>query len=350
MIDLWDEVVGQDVAVQQLRAAVRAPVHAYLLTGPEGSGRRAAARAFAAELLSAGLDEAGIERAHHLVAAEAHPALTVVEREGASISTEQAAEVVRRANLAPPEGERQVILLVDFHLVSAAGPKLLKTIEEPPPTTFFVILADELPPELATIASRCVQIPFAAVPLDAIAERLVRDGVERDVADAAAAGAGGSLARARLLARDPALRARRDAWYRSAERLDGSGNAVASVVDELLELVVGVLEPLEEQQAEEMERFLASFTSAGLEVPKGQLGVVEKRHTREQRKVRVDELRAGLAVLVARYRDELAAGGSAEDFLTVATRVQEACDALVFNPNEKLLLQGLFVSLPRLGA
>lgn len=346
--DLWSEVVGQPIAVEHLRAAARSPVHAYLLVGPEGSGKRAAARAFAAELLSAGLDEAGRQRAHRLVAAEAHPSLTVVEREGESIDRDQADEVVRRSNLAPPEGDRQVIVLVDFHLVSVAGPKLLKSIEEPPASTFFVVLAEELPPELATIESRCVRIDLTAVPAPAIADRLVADGVQPDVAEAAAASAGGSLARARLLARDPEVAARRDAWYRAPERLDGTGHTAAVLVDELLALVEGVLAPLAEQQAEEMERFLAGFESAGMDVPKGQLATVEKRHKREQRRVRADELRSGLGVLVSRYRDALVAGGSAEDFVTVAQQVQQLNEALTFNPKESLALQALFVSLPRL--
>jgi DNA polymerase III subunit delta' len=348
VLDLWSEVVGQAAAVRQLQAAVRSPVHAYLLVGPAGSGKRAAARAFAAELLSEGLDAAGVERTRRLAAAEAHPSLFVVEREGESIDAKQADEVVRRSSLAPPEGTRQVIVLLDFHLVTVAGPKLLKSIEEPPPTTFFVILVEELPPEMETIASRCVRVDLSGVPATAIAEWLVADGVDGEAAEAAAGAAGGSLARARLLARDPEVRARRDSWYRAPERLDGTGHAVSVVVDELLEAVEGVLEPLAAQQAEELERFVAGFESAGLPVPKGQLQAIEKRHKREQRKVRMDELRSGLAVLVGRYRDAVGQGGSAEDFVTVADEVQRLCEALTFNPRESLALQALFVSLPRL--
>jgi uncharacterized membrane protein YbaN (DUF454 family) len=138
---LWNEVVGQEDAVRQLKAAVHAPVHAYLIVGPEGSGKRAAARAFAADLLSTGLDDHGAERARQLASSEAHPAMVVVEREGASISKEQAEEVVRVSALSPLEGELQVIVLVDFHLIGVAAPRLLKSIEEPPATTIFVILA-----------------------------------------------------------------------------------------------------------------------------------------------------------------------------------------------------------------
>ena len=345
---LWAEVVGQDAAVAQLQAALTAPVHAYLLVGPEGSGKRAAARAFAAELLAEGLDDDGAERARHLAGTETHPAMHVVERQGATISVEQADEVVRQSSLAPPEGNRQVILMVDFHLIGVAAPKLLKSIEEPPPTTVFVILAEELPPELVTIASRCVRVDFAAVASAARADRLVAEGIDPELASVAAAGAGGSLTRARLLARDTGVAARREAWYRAPERLDGSGAAACAAVDELLGLIDGVLEPLAEQHAEQMEAFIARVEAAEGKAKKGDLDQLEKRHKREQRRVRTDELRSGLGVLVSRYRDALSAGGSAEDFIEAADQVQQVSDNLVFNVKESLALQALFVSLPRL--
>lgn len=344
--ELWAEVVGQPAAVEQLRAAAASPVHAYLIVGPEGAGKRAAARAFAADLLAGGLDDVGAERARRLVAAEAHPALTVVEREGASITKEQADEVVRQSSMAPPEGELQVIVLVDFHLVGVAAPKLLKSIEEPPPTTVFVVLAEEITPDLVTIASRCVQVDLAAVPEHLLVERLLADGVDEATAQLAASGAGGSLSRARLLARDPEVAARRDAWFAAPERLDGSGSHAATIADELLASIDGLLEPLAEQHAEEMARYLAGFEAAGIEPRKGDLKRLEDRHKREQRRVRVDELRSGLATLVSRYRDELARGGSHEDFLVAADAVQELCDGLAFNPNEGLQLRALMVRLP----
>ncbi len=249
-VDLWSEVVGQDPAIAQLRSAAASPVHAYLLVGPEGSGKRALARAFAAELLAGGLDDDQSERTRRLVASEAHPAMIVVERDGASISTDQADEVVRQASLAPPEGALQVIVLVDFHLVGVAAPKLLKCIEEPPATTVFVVLAEEVSPELITIASRCVQVDLAAVPEQVLVDRLVEEGAAPDTARLAAAGAGGSLSRARLLIDDPAFAARRAAWYHVPGRLDGTGATACAVADELLASIDGVLEPLAARQAE----------------------------------------------------------------------------------------------------
>ena len=97
-----------------------------------------------------------------------------------------------------------MIVLVDFHLVREAAPILLKSIEEPAAGTVFIVLAEEVTPELVTIASRCLVVEFSAVPRAAIVDRLVGEGVEPAVAETAADGSGGSLDRARLLAHDPA--------------------------------------------------------------------------------------------------------------------------------------------------
>ncbi len=115
-------VVGQAAAVAELRAAARAPVHAYLLVGPRGSGKRALARAFAAALLSADRDGDDAVRHAELALAEAHPDLTVVERRGASITVEQADDIIAAASRASVEGGAKVLVLDEFHLVTTPAP------------------------------------------------------------------------------------------------------------------------------------------------------------------------------------------------------------------------------------
>ncbi|MFV0318280.1 MAG: AAA family ATPase, partial [Microthrixaceae bacterium] len=154
---LWVGVVGQGETVRGLRHAVGEPVHAYLLVGPEGSGKRAAATAFAAELLTADLDGPEADRAAALAASGNHPDLHVVQRTGPSISAGTAREIVKDASRSPTEGRRQVFVLDEFHLVADAAPILLKAIEEPEPATVFVVLAEEVTDPLVTIASRCVR-------------------------------------------------------------------------------------------------------------------------------------------------------------------------------------------------
>jgi DNA polymerase-3 subunit delta' len=345
--DLWSEVVGQDAATAQLRAAATSPVHAYLLIGPEGSGTREAARAFTAELLADGLDAEAAAVVRRQVGAEAHPSLTVVERVGASITADQVRNVVVRANMAPPEGERQVVVMVDFHLATNVAPILLKTLEEPPASTVFVVLAEELPAEMETIASRCVRVPFAAVAEAVIRDRLVAEGVDPDAARIAAEGAGGSMTQARLLGRDPNASVRRDRWYSVPERLDGTGATAAALVDEVLAATDELAVPLTERQATELADFDERAELVGGRVA-GERKALLDRHKREQRRVRTADLRSGLAALVARYRDALVDDGDAERFLAAADAVQELADALVFNPNETLQLQALFVTIPPL--
>jgi len=346
--DLWAEVVGQDTAVAQLHAAAAAPIHAYLLVGPEGSGTREAARAFAADLLAPGTPNDELDLLHTQIGAEAHPALHVVEREGASISADQAREVVTLSVTSPPEGGRRVFLIVDAQLLGGVGPMLLKSIEEPPPSAVFILTAEDIPANFVTIESRCVRIDFAAIPESVVANRLIAEGIDSELAALAAANAGGSLNRARLLAGDPHVGARRAAWYCAPDRLDGTGAAAMAVVAELLSGIDAVLEPLAARQSEELQAFEDQVTAVGGKVRKGDLKALEARHAREQRRVRTDELRSGLVTLVSRYRDSLATGGDPAVFVKVADSVQALCAGLAHNPKESLAMQALFVGLPRL--
>src|SRR5262245_4108098 len=108
-IDPFETVVGQDDAIKQLRAALTSPVHAYLLVGQRGSGKRALARAFAAALLASDAPTSELaDRAARLALDEHHPDLHIVERVGASIQVKEIEEIVREASLSPIEGNRKV--------------------------------------------------------------------------------------------------------------------------------------------------------------------------------------------------------------------------------------------------
>ena len=342
-VDLFRGVIGQDRAVAQLLAAAAEPVHAYLFIGPSGSGKRAAAHAFAAALLSPpGADRD--QRDARLALAGTHPDLRVVEREGASISAKQADDIIRAASLSPIEGDRKVLVLDEFHLMTAAvAPKLLKTIEEPPAGTIFLVLADDVPPELVTIASRCVRIDFGPVPAALVEATLEAEGAEASVARLAAAAAGGDLDRARLLAHDSGLAARRQAWHDIPKRLDGAGATVAAIVDEVLDLIDQAAEPLKERQKGEAEALQERIERLG-ERGSGRKEL-EDRHKRELRRHRTDELRFGLATLTGAYRDRLVAGGTREDAHAVDL-IQDLLEELIRNPNETLQLQALLLQLP----
>jgi DNA polymerase III subunit delta' len=341
---VWDAVVGQPVAVDRLTRAATAPVHAYLFVGPAGSTKKEAARAFAALLL--GYDDP-TERNAELVLRGEHPDVREVARVGASISFGQAREIVRLASLAPIEGDRKLMILEEFHLLSPEGAAiLLKTIEEPPPSTTFLVLADFVPHDLITISSRCARIEFRTIQASDIERRLREEGVPDDAAGEAAASAGGSIERARVLASDPDLADRRRAFATAPRQLDGSGSTVMRIVDDLLARIEAAASPLAERHADEVAELDERIARYG-ERGSGKK-TLEERHKRELRRHRTDELLAGLTVMAGSYRDAMV-DGTAGDPTQVATgvaRIHAAMEAFERNPNEALMLQELLWSLP----
>lgn len=353
MDDVWSSVIGQDRAVAQLRSAVANPAHAYLFVGPPGSGRRAAARIFAGELFAAAADADAADRHRRLAVGEQHPDLTVVERKGAFIPVGEpdhpeegsARWIVQRASLSPVDAARSVYVLCDFHLVRNAAPVLLKTLEEPTAHVVFLVLADEVTPELVTIASRCVQVEFHAIGTETIVGALVAEGVDEQVAASAASAALGSMDRARLLVRDPRLAVRRDTWAAVPGRLDGTGAAAAEVAADLGAVLDDAQAPLDERHAEERSELDARAAAAG---ERG-LGrrEMEARHKREARRLRTDELRVGFATLADHYRTHLTTGHDPRGALDALGALRDASEALDRNPNEALLLQALMLTLGR---
>jgi DNA polymerase-3 subunit delta' len=341
---VWDAVVGQPVAVDRLTRAAAAPVHAYLFVGPAGSTKKEAARAFAALLL--GYDDPA-ERNAKLVLRGEHPDVREVARVGASISFGQAREIVRLASLAPIEGDRKLMILDEFHLLSPEGAAiLLKTIEEPPPSTTFVILADFVPHDLITISSRCARIEFRTIQASDIEQRLREEGVDDEAAGEAAASAGGSIERARVLASDPDLADRRRAFATAPRQLDGSGSTVMRIVDDLLARIEAAATPLAERHADEVAELDERIARYG-ERGSGKK-TLEERHKRELRRHRTDELLAGLTVMAGSYRDAMVDGtaGGPTQVAAGVTRIHAAMEAFERNPNEALMLQELLWSLP----
>lgn len=344
---VWAAVVGQSRAVERLHRAAEAPVHAYLFVGPAGSTKKEAARAFAARLMTGSDDRGG--RDADLIMRGEHPDVSEVERVGARIDFDQARDIVHLASLAPVEVDRKVIILNEFHLLDPRGAALLlKTIEEPPPSTTFLILADSIPHDLVTISSRCTRIDFVVIADQAVADRLVTEGVDRTTAHEAARASGGNLGRARLLAADPALVDRRQAFAAVPHRIDGHGNTVAELVDDLLARIEEAAAPLAERHAREVADLQERIERYGLR-GSGR-DEMEKRHKRESRRHRTDELVAGLTVIASVYRDAVVAGAGrrTDEFADAVRSLHAGIDAFELNPNESLLLQSLLWSLPPL--
>ncbi|HEY1990678.1 MAG TPA: hypothetical protein VGG43_14510 [Acidimicrobiales bacterium] len=358
---LFDGVVGQPAAVAQLRASARQPVHAYLLHGPPGSGKREAVRGFAAALLCP-QGGCGTCSTCRRALAGTHPDLVVMERSGASLSVDDARIIGTRAQRRPMEASRQVLVVTDIHLAILSAPALLKAVEEPPASTVFVLVADDLPPTLATIASRCVKVEFDPVPVDAVRTWLIGHGVSEDVARSVAGVSGGRLNRAKLLATDPGFAERVERWRSVPTRLDGTGAAACVVASELLKSADEVLGPLREQHAAEMAVLSERAEAAGAKGIPGRKEV-EDQHKREERRWRTDELRTGLATLAAVYRDRLVTAtdalpdsgspGAEADSRTLVgdvDAIERAGEALIRNPNEGLLMEALMSRLSGLAS
>ena len=341
--DPFAAVIGQEAAVARLRAAAVDPVHAYLFLGQPGSGGLEAALGFAGLLLADGLDAAGAERAVRLAVASRHPDVVIVEPEGAALRVEEAEAILKAGQVSPVEGARKVIVVhaVDVIQEAAIG-KLLKLIEEPPASTIFVLLAEDVPPEIVTIASRCVTVEFGPIALPIIEAALVGEGVSPKRVKIAARASGGDLARARLLANDEALAVRAELWATFPDRLDGRGVTVWELVNQVREGMDGAQEPLMARQQAELEELDARVEVTG-ERGAGR-GQLVARHKREVRRLRVDELRFGLATMSRVYRDRLLQGPDAVASNALVA-IQETAEALVRNPNEPLMLQGLLLRL-----
>ncbi len=339
MSDPFDDVIGQQRVVEQLRAAVQEPVHAYLFLGPRGSGRRRAAARMAGELVG---DDADRERNRTLAAREEHPDLVVFEPEGTSFRIDEADAVVIAASRAPTEAGRKVILIDRFHDATAeAAAKLLKPIEEPNPSTVFILLTEHVPPEHITIASRSTTIDFPAVSIEAITEALVARGVDPAIAESAGRGSGGDVGRAELLVSDDAFGLRQDLWSSLPSRLDGTGYTVGQIVEEIRSAIDDAQAPLDARHAAESETMDETEELTGTRGSGRR--AMETRHKREARLHRTDEWRMGLATLARRYREGLT---DPHTDLAVFDTLREAADALTRNPNEELWLSSLLFALP----
>ncbi|MHB1518084.1 MAG: DNA polymerase III subunit [Acidimicrobiales bacterium] len=352
---VFDAVVGQSAAIVQLEAALGRPVHAYLLHGPPGSGKRLAARSFGAALLC---PDGGCGNCNSCRRAltGSHPDLIEVERSGASLSISDAQSVVARSQRRPLEGDCQILMIADLHLARDSIPVLLKSIEEPSAGTIFVLLADDLASVVDTVVSRCATVRFDRLSDRTVTDWLIGQGVECEQAARIGRSAGGRLDRARLLAQDSGLASRLAKWGSVPDRLDGTGAAAAAVAKELLEEVEAALLPLREEHARELERLAEQADLVGAKALPGRRQV-EERHKREERRWRTDDLRIGLATLAESYRDRLvaasgpnrsrSAGGAADirRALDSVEAIAVASRSLGRNANELLVMDALLVRL-----
>ena len=215
-----------------------AMTHAWLFTGPPGSGRSVAARAFAAALqctaaMNGGGDVepgCGVCAGCHTVLAGTHADVEIVAPQGLSLGVREARDLVSRAALAPSGGHWQVIVIEDAdRLTEGAANVLLKAVEEPAPRTVWLLCVPSAEDLVVTIRSRCRVVALRTPPTDAVASVLVlRDGVPPAMAEFAARAAQGHVGRARRLATDEAARSRRHEVLQLPSALADVGGCLAA--------------------------------------------------------------------------------------------------------------------------
>jgi DNA polymerase-3 subunit delta' len=289
--------------------------HAWLFTGPPGSGRSVAARAFAAALQC---PDGGDGTCHQCrtVLAGTHADVQTVVPEGLSIGVVEARELVRMAGRAPSQGRWQVVVVEDAdRMTEQASNAVLKMIEEPPPRTVFLLCAPSLHPDdvPVTIRSRCRVVGLRTPPVDAVADVLVRrDGVDPALAAWSAAAAGGHVGRARHLARDESARLARRAVLDVPLSLVSLAACLTAADD-----LVGAAK-------DESDRTTAVLDGAETEAVKASLGVgargpgvaaasrgagvlkdLEKRQKSRATRLGRDSLDRALVDLAGLYRDAL---------------------------------------------
>ena len=223
----WGAVWGQPDAVAALQAAASDPAgktHAWLITGPPGSGRSTLAYAFAAALIA----EPGDEQVMRQVLAGTHPDLTSLRTEGVIISIKDARALVERSYFAPSLGRYRVIVMEDAdRMAERTSNVLLKALEEPPERTVWVLCAPSDADLLPTIRSRVRTLRLRDPDVSDVA-RLIADrtGVDEVTAEQSARHAQRHIGMAQRLATDAAARARRDETLRAVLGVRGVGDAV----------------------------------------------------------------------------------------------------------------------------
>ncbi|MGE2724281.1 DNA polymerase III subunit delta' [Mycolicibacterium pulveris] len=337
MTGVFSRLVGQDAVEAELVAAAQAArgdsphsdgsgastphtmTHAWLITGPPGSGRSVAALCFAAALqcTSDGVPGCGECRACATTLAGTHADVRRIIPEGLSIGVDEMRAIVQIASRRPSTGRWQIVLIEDAdRLTEGAANALLKVVEEPPPSTVFLLCAPSVDPEdiAITLRSRCRHVALVTPPVDAIARVLVEtDGLAEEEARWAASVSGGHVGRARRLATDEDARQRRqralglarDAAtptraYAAAEEL------VAAAEAEALALTVD----RNESETEELRTALGAGgsgkgTAGTLRGTAGAIKDLERRQKSRQTRASRDALDRALIDLATYFRDAL---------------------------------------------
>jgi DNA polymerase-3 subunit delta' len=329
-MSVFGQLVGQEQVVEQLRTAVGAGgmTHAWLFTGPPGSGRSVAARAFAAALLCRD-DGCGQCPSCRQVAAGTHPDLLLIRPDGLSYGVRQTRELVLKAAGSPVYGGWRIVLFEDAdRATEQAANALLKAIEEPPPRTIWLLCAPSAADLPVTIRSRCRLITLRTPPTGAVAAILRAEGVSEEVALDAARASLGHIGRARRLATDSETAAHRREVLAVPRRLTGLGEAFTAAATLVKAAEAEATATTEELDAPEREALKRAFgegstgkgVASAVRGAAGALKELEERQKSRATRIKRDALDLALLDLAGFYRDVLALQVGADVELANALR------------------------------
>ena len=332
---VFGDLVGQEHIVDVLQSAVavthsgdetlgiidQAMTHAWLFTGPPGSGRSSAAVAFAQALVcpSSGCATCNACRS---VITNAHPDVEVIRTEGLYIKIDEVRELLARVAWAPSMGGWRVVVMEDAdRLTESAANALLKAIEEPGNRTVWLLCAPTLHDVLPTIRSRCRHLQLVTPSTQAVAQVLQnRDGISPQMADFAARVSQGHIGRARYLAKNEAVRNTRTTIMQLPLTLKGISSAFAAaqiLVDLATEQATSAVELRNGKEVDDLSlAYGKGATGRGMATggAKAIKDLEKEQKTRSTRMVR-DGLDAALLDIATFYRDVMMVQAGANDGL-----------------------------------
>lgn len=370
---VWEALAASRVAAGlAAQVSSAAPAHAWLLSGPPGSGKRQAAVAIAAAFNCPTEPGRGCGRCSGCsrILRGRHPDVHHIVPEGPLIPVDVVREaIIPEAARSPFEASYKVFIVEEAERMNPnAQNALLKTLEEPQPDTIFVLTTDSEDDLLDTVRSRCRMFRLDPVPESRIVELLTAEGVAMDRALLAARVSDGDYARAHSLALDAEVSRRREMWLGLPTRLGTPADALDAAQEVLDQVREAVARRTEGQKQEVIELAEAMGEGRGTA---GARNALAKRHKRELRRLEVEVLGEAFGTLGSLWRDllvtrrgspeaitnldcvdelrSLAATGSKDaDIAAAMERCGAARAALERNANAQLLVEATLLDLGRL--
>jgi len=347
LTEIFEKVIDQEEAINQLQSSSQNPVHAYLFVGPKGSCRWEAAKAFAALVLRDEKSPSDPDRSMKLALRGDHPDLVRVEPTGTQYRDEDVQRLINEASRSPIEGAKKIIVADRFHTANAtAVGRLLKTLEEPPESTIIILISENIPDSQVTIASRCQKVQFHTISVEAMKAWLLSQGLTNEKTELISLASCGDLRRANDLITDAEVSSRYELWKSIPEKLGPEGYKIVVTVDEIQSAIDHAQEVISARHEEEMGELSEYEKQMGTR-GSGRKDL-EAKQKREIRRFRTDELQFGLSIISNIYRGELLSTPNTLSIQAIE-KIQTATKNLGRNPNEKLLLQSLFISISELG-